>query len=255
MKHSVVIPLYNEVDKVGPIVDANSANPPPRLSHRWKSVCFGLWIVAGLTCIAFDGQVQPLITRIGRIEPIREVAKVWQELGATLGVVLFLLAGAFYLRSDQGKSLAYFVTSVSVAGLAVQILKRIIGRVRPSVDHDTTRFLGPWGFFQHGFKGPFDSMPSGHTAAAFAMAVALTYRWPQLKWLWYGLAFGVGVSRLLLDAHFLSDVIVGACLGTLVGLMTTRWMIRSWPLENPRRPKISAIESHATNHRISSPSR
>jgi membrane-associated phospholipid phosphatase len=248
MKFSVVIPLYNEVDSVRPIVDASSANPRTRWSPRWKPVCFGLWIVAGLICIAIDEQVQPHIRRIGQTEPIREVAKAWQDLGATWGIVLFLLAGVFCLRSDRGRTLAYFVTSVSMASLAVQTLKRIIGRVRPSVDHDTTSFLGPSELFHHGFKGYYDSMPSGHTAAAFAMAVVLAYRWPRLKWLWYGLALGVGVSRLLVDAHFPSDVILGACLGTLVGLLTTRWLIRSWPLENSRRAIMSAVESHPKNY-------
>ncbi len=243
MKLSVVIPLYDEVDNSRPFVDASSANPRSRWSPRWKLACFASWIVAGPICIALDGQVQPLVATIGRTELVHEIAKVWQELGAAWGIVLFFLAGALCMRSDRGRTLVYCMTAVSMAGLVAQILKRIIGRVRPSANYDAKNFLGPSQLFSQGFKGHCDSMPSGHTAAAFAMAVVLAHRWPRLKALWYGLAIGVGISRLLVNAHFPSDVVLGACLGTLVGLATTRWLIRVWPLENSRRAIMTVIGS------------
>lgn len=64
-----------------------------------------------------------------------------------------------------------------------------------------------------------DSMPSGHTAAAFAMATALAWRWPKARCLWYLLAGGVGIARMLVDRHFLSDVILGALLGVVASTL------------------------------------
>lgn len=57
------------------------------------------------------------------------------------------------------------------------------------------------------------SLPSGHTAAAFVMAYLLSEFFPSftvLVWCWAGL---IGLSRVLLGVHFLSDIAAGAMLG------------------------------------------
>lgn len=58
-------------------------------------------------------------------------------------------------------------------------------------------FYGPFAWFRisHGVR--IDSMPSGHTAAAFAMATVLSLRWPRAQIVWYSLAVGVGACRIL----------------------------------------------------------
>ncbi|MGL4191222.1 phosphatase PAP2 family protein [Vibrio misgurnus] len=57
------------------------------------------------------------------------------------------------------------------------------------------------------------SLPSGHTAAAFVMATLIGYLYPQ----WYVAAVSwaglIGLARVLLGVHFLSDVLAGAVLG------------------------------------------
>jgi membrane-associated phospholipid phosphatase len=43
----------------------------------------------------------------------------------------------------------------------------------------------------------------------------------------YGLAAAVGVSRIVDDQHFMTDVLTGAFAGTLQGYLTYRWGYRS----------------------------
>lgn len=68
------------------------------------------------------------------------------------------------------------------------------------------------------------SFPSGHATAAFAAAGVLTtfYGWkagvPS-----YALASLVSISRIDSDKHFLSDVVMGAVLGSVIGIGTARW--------------------------------
>jgi len=64
------------------------------------------------------------------------------------------------------------------------------------------------------------SMPSGHTTAAFAIATALTLRYPKPyvyipAYLW---ASFVGYGRVYMGLHYPSDVLAGAALGTASAL-------------------------------------
>jgi membrane-associated phospholipid phosphatase len=59
-------------------------------------------------------------------------------------------------------------------------------------------------------------MPSGHTIAAFSVAMIVARRCGNHKWVpyvSYGMAALVGFSRLTLSAHVVSDVFVGGALG------------------------------------------
>jgi membrane-associated phospholipid phosphatase len=58
-------------------------------------------------------------------------------------------------------------------------------------------------------------MPSGHSTTAFAAAVALGALWPRARPLLWLYAVVIAASRVIIYAHYPSDVIAGACLGGL----------------------------------------
>lgn len=200
-----------------------------------------IWLLAGLGCLCVDDQLQPYLTNAGRHPTVRAVAEDWQELGATAGILLFLAAGALYGVRDRGRTFVLFALSVSLAGAAAQVIKHLAGRARPNLVHDTTHFYGPLGMFNEGPAVVTDSMPSGHTAAAFAMAVALGWRWPRAAGLWYVLACGVGIARTLVDRHFPSDVVLGAWLGTIVGAILCEHHRRAESLAQPPQIAIKSL--------------
>ena len=88
---------------------------------------------------------------------------------------------------------------------------------------------------RHFFGGVSDaryqSFPSGHTTVAFAAAAAVTTEsrrwWPRGTWLvapvMYGGATLVGLSRMYNNAHWASDVALGAGIGTFSGLKVVRY--------------------------------
>lgn len=203
-----------------PLADAN--NGARHLSTRWLLFC--VWFFVGLAFIGLDSTIQPWLTRCGRTPVTRVLAEHWQELGATWGIVAFLLVGLATVWWDRGRTLIVFGTYLGVATVVEQLAKHMIGRARPNAVNDQTVFFGPLGMLNHGPHVQADSMPSGHTTAAFAMATALAWRWPRWAVLWYFLAAGVGVARTLVDRHFPADVIVGAWLGTIIGLLAWRWL-------------------------------
>jgi undecaprenyl-diphosphatase len=99
------------------------------------------------------------------------------------------------------------------AFLAVAVsqgLKRVCCRRRPD--------RGIVGFAALAENPDAFSFPSGHTAAAFGIAVALAGEGSWLGALTLSLASGIAVSRVYLGAHYPLDVAAGALLGTLCGL-------------------------------------
>jgi len=62
-----------------------------------------------------------------------------------------------------------------------------------------------------------DSFPSGAAMYAFSVATVQANFHPREAWAWYGGASIISASRLVLNKHFLHDVLAGAALGYLCG--------------------------------------
>jgi undecaprenyl-diphosphatase len=107
------------------------------------------------------------------------------------------------------------------AGLISNTLKHVVGRSRPKFMH-----AGNLEFFPVGGSG-WDSFPSGHATASFAVAAVLAVRFPKARWIIIGMAAAIAASRILRGAHFLTDTVGGAVLGWFVGVLVAHpW--RDW---------------------------
>ena len=101
---------------------------------------------------------------------------------------------------------------VSQRGMpAVMRLKWVAGRHRP-IDLFGHGSFG-FSFFSVGYE--LNSFPSGHAQTAFSLAVALTLLFPRWGVPLFAVAGLIAVSRVVLTAHYLSDVIAGAGIGIL----------------------------------------
>jgi hypothetical protein len=117
------------------------------------------------------------------------------------------------LTRTSVRTLEAFVYTELVNGF----LKSALNRARPYVGAEPE----PFAFDLGGFKGEHAelAMPSGHAAQVFALAsvwAEAADRWYVTVPLYAGAA-SVGVERVRSGDHWLTDVLVGAALGTLIG--------------------------------------
>jgi membrane-associated phospholipid phosphatase len=112
--------------------------------------------------------------------------------------------------------LGFIFIAVALPGLLVTVIKRLIGRVRPSD-------LGPFAYYPFSWKATYASLPSGHTTTAFAALVAIGLIWPRARPVLWVYALMVGLSRVVVSAHFPSDVVAGAACGALGALLVREW--------------------------------
>jgi membrane-associated phospholipid phosphatase len=116
--------------------------------------------------------------------------------------------------------------SYLTAGAVQLVLKALTGRQRPTYTDKYTlgsepRFHGP--FYQavdiNGYKTN-SSFPSGHTTGAFAAATVYSLEYKDKKlvpFISYGIATAIGLSRIIENKHWLTDVVAGAALGYITG--------------------------------------
>lgn len=76
------------------------------------------------------------------------------------------------------------------------------------------------------FLKPSDefSFPSGHTTAAFLFATVASHCFPALTLVLFIWAAFIGLSRVMLRVHFVSDVLAGMLLGTLIANICLAWL-------------------------------
>lgn len=91
------------------------------------------------------------------------------------------------------------------------ILKNAVGRIRPYELAGITELL---------VDPPWDaSFPSGHTSAGIASATVLLLNRHRLRWAALVVAVLIALSRLYLYVHFPTDVLAGALIGILCGVL------------------------------------
>jgi membrane-associated phospholipid phosphatase len=182
---------------------------------------FGL-IVLGLLALLIDRAAAHFIydhvsARAHKfLDSITHYAKAGHWLAAAvLALVAAAVARHFHVANPDVELLipysVAFIASLTVGSAVLHVIKLLLGRRRPRDDME----MGLYGFVPLSFNLDYNSFPSGHALTISCVAVIFTCVWPSLWPAWFAIAALLAVTRALLTAHFLSDVLIGAGIGLI----------------------------------------
>jgi undecaprenyl-diphosphatase len=171
--------------------------------------------VAAYTAL-LDSSDKPLIDFFRTITDLGKGIWYLIPCGVITVTCAFVLRGKYILPRYRllygyiGVRTFFLFATIGLSGIAADILKPIVGRGRPTLwlHHNIYGFLP---FTKLGFL--WNGMPSGHSTTVFALAFCLSYLYPRLRVIWFAYALLLAGSRIMVDAHYLSDVFAGAVLG------------------------------------------
>jgi membrane-associated phospholipid phosphatase len=201
----------------------HQSNGTEAKSSKVSAGRFGILVVSGLlVCLSsffWDSAVIEWVNTHDW-EPLKKLAGFlsrwgdWPELMLYGGIGL---GWAWTTRNrDLFKILLCMMFASTVAGAVVNSIRLTSGRARPNNTEATYEWNGLWrdGEFLLS-KNKYHSFPSGHSGAAFAF-FGLPLFADRRNWWLVLMAAGIAWSRIYLNVHHLSDVLVGAFIGIFV---------------------------------------
>jgi undecaprenyl-diphosphatase len=131
-----------------------------------------------------------------------------------------LLLGIAWRRRNK-KWMRIFLSmlmAMAMAGIAGTVVKRTTPRARPSVKSEF-RWGGPR------LSTKYHAFPSGHVAASTAFFGVLIFARRRVGVACLSIPILIGLSRMYLGAHYLSDVVCGAVLGIVCAAVVWRFLL------------------------------
>ncbi len=135
-------------------------------------------------------------------------------------LVLGLLLLGIAWRRQSKKWMRIFLSmlmALAIAGVIGRGIQIATGRARPSVRTEEVR---------NRFSAKYNAFPSGHVAASTAFFGVLVFARRRIGLACLPIPILIGLSRMYLGAHYLSDVICAAVLGIVCAAVVWRFLLR-----------------------------
>jgi membrane-associated phospholipid phosphatase len=214
----------------------------------------GSLLTASLVLIPLDDDARELAVDM-RGRTSNGISDILRPFGRTTELAAVSAATYVVGRAVSNERVADFglhaFVSLALSNFVTGSLKVVTGRSRPLVlgadstwarqGHDEWDFFGGW----HS-DGARASYASGHTSNAFAIATVFAEELGgAAPWIAYPMAAGVAWSRVNDEAHWASDVVMGALIGIVSGHLVVRhghrhggWLERTFLEPSPTLDRL-----------------
>jgi membrane-associated phospholipid phosphatase len=150
--------------------------------------------------------------------PARTLSNIGNAKNAIPLVLSFGAVGLVTGSHREKQTSILLAEALVTSAIWTGALKYLSGRERPREMHEAVAdWTGPGGSFgDDNTGGGHASFPSGHATGIWAAATVLAHQYPShhvVPIIAYGSASAISYSRMVVGAHFLSDVVVGGLIG------------------------------------------
>ena len=126
-------------------------------------------------------------------------------LFSTIVLAIFSIVLLMYFFVKKYLKAGIIALAIAVTAVILKVLKELFLRPRPEYSLNLPGL--PYSAY---------SFPSGHTAAAFLLAVMLSRYYPRYKYVFWTMAFLTAFSRIYMGLHYLSDVVASIVIGICI---------------------------------------
>ena len=208
------------------------------MKQRWIAV-FVILVCAALAALSYnlwDIELAYYCKGLGR--SVLDIAETITVAGESRWYyILFVpayIVFRFVLKNKlwAGRFLFLFL-SISASGLINLLIKWLAGRHRP-INLFSSGLFG-FDYFRATYE--FTSFPSGHSVTAFTLAAAISILFPRWSIPAFAAAVAIGMSRIMITSHYLSDVIAGAGIGILC-VLAVKYIFDRYKIELAGKEKV-----------------
>jgi membrane-associated phospholipid phosphatase len=159
-------------------------------------------------------------------DQIRNIFEYITKLGLSTAYLIASAAGFIYFRFIKRNYVLacasiFLFAAIAISGLANDLIKVLVGRSRPILLFSD----GIYGFRPFSDQYAYNSFPSGHSNTIAALCYGLYKVSGRCGFILLIAALAVVASRVVLGAHFPSDVIFGAYLGLVITQLLWQWLL------------------------------
>jgi undecaprenyl-diphosphatase len=198
-------------------------------ARRAEILWLALLVGAAIVGFWLDPMVVQMVAEHSN-KALKSLAWFLSKVGDWPELMVLAAAALFVVRRNRQLVVVIFsmMIAATLAGAAVNSVRLLSGRARPNNTEVTPGWYGVSHQGQWLFgKDKYHSFPSGHTGSALAYFGVLGFAFRRWSWGFLLLGLAIGWSRIYLNVHYLSDVMVGGVVGLFFAQLT--WQrIRPW---------------------------
>lgn len=172
------------------------------------------------------------------------VAEFITFFGGSEFVIPMAVAGAIMIPFKKTRKFGMAVLFAVLVGtlLTNLVMKPLFARPRPYVYYADNPLFMSWYEFAGAHVESDKSFPSGHTTAAFELGIAIfcVIKNKKVAWIFPVFSALVGLSRIYLMVHYVTDVLGGVLVGTFAGIMG--YLIMKVIIEKTKNTKFAEFD-------------